>query len=134
VAPVPLTNVTVTATQSSGSWQSSMSVVGLLNADTSPGATVAAAAATGAPSAAITTTRAGSWVWGVGTDWAAARARTIGAGQTLVDQYLPPAGDTYWLQRLTAQTPVSGTNVTVNDTAPTSDRWDLALIEIRPAP
>jgi hypothetical protein len=134
VAPAPLTNVTVTATHASGSWQASMSVVGLLNADTSSGATVAASGATGAPTATLSTTRAGSWVWGVGTDWTAARTHTAGAGQTMVDQYLPPAGDTYWLQRLTAQTPVSGTNVTVNDTAPTTDQWDLALIEVRAAP
>ncbi|NEN05937.1 DUF1929 domain-containing protein [Diaminobutyricibacter tongyongensis] len=133
VAPAPLTNVTVTATQASGTWQSSMSVVGLLNADASSGATVAASGATGAPAASLTTTRAGSWVWGVGTDWTAARTHTAGAGQTIVDQYLPPAGDTYWLQRQTAQTPGSGTSVTINDTAPTTDQWDLALIEIRPA-
>ncbi len=134
VAPAPLTNVTVTANQSSGSWQSSMSVVGLLNADTASGASVSASGATGLPTATLTTTRAGSWVWGVGTDWTAAQTHTVGAGQTMVDQYLSPAGDTYWLQRVTTQTPVSGTSVTVNDTAPTTDQWDLALVEILPAP
>ena len=76
----------------------------------------------------------GGWVWGVGTDWTAARSRTVGAGQTLVDQYLSPSGDTYWLQRTNAQTPAAGTAVTINDTAPTADKWDLALVEVLPAP
>ena len=134
VAPGPLTNATITATQNSGSWQSAMTVVAFNNADTAQGATAGGSAATGAPSASLTTTRAGSWVWGVGTDWNAPLARTVGPAQTLVDQYFPPAGDTYWLQRQTGQTATSGTVVTINDTAPTTDRWDLALIEILAAP
>ena len=32
----------------------------------------------GAPSVSLTTTRAGSWVWGVGNDWDAATERTVG--------------------------------------------------------
>ncbi|WP_394770202.1 galactose oxidase-like domain-containing protein [Lacisediminihabitans sp.] len=134
VAPGPLTNATITASQSSGSWQSAMTVVAFLNADTAPGTVVGASAASGAPTASLTTTRAGSWVWGVGTDWSAAVPRSLGANQTLVDQYLPPAGDTYWVQRQTGQTAASGTVVTVNDTAPTNDRWDLAVVEILAAP
>ncbi|QCB96810.1 hypothetical protein E5206_07590 [Arthrobacter sp. PAMC25564] len=110
----------------------------MLLADTATGATAGAtagaSAASGAPGASLTTTRAGSWVWGVGTDWDASRARAVGLAQTLVDQYLPPAGDTYWLQRQTGPTATSGTVVTINDTAPTTDRWDLALIEVLAAP
>ncbi|WP_344367506.1 fibronectin type III domain-containing protein, partial [Arthrobacter humicola] len=134
VSPAPLTNVTITATQNSGSWQSAMTVVAFNNADTTNGATAGAGAASGAPSASLTTTGAGSWVWGVGTDWDAARARTVGPAQTLVDQYFPPAGDTYWVQRQTGLTATSGTVVAINDTAPTTDRWNLAVIEIRAAP
>ncbi|WP_456508844.1 putative Ig domain-containing protein [Arthrobacter sp. TE12232] len=133
-SPAPLTNVTITATQNSGSWQSAMTVVAFNNADTANGATAGAGAASGAPSASVTTTGAGSWVWGVGTDWDAARARTVGPAQTLVDQYFPPAGDTYWVQRQTGLTATSGTVVAINDTAPTTDRWNLAVIEIRAAP
>ncbi len=134
VSAGPLTNVTITATQNSGSWQSAMTVVAFNNADTTNGTTAGASAASGAPSASLTTTRAGSWVWGVGTDWDAARARTVGPAQTLVDQYFPPAGDTYWVQRQTGLTATSGTVVAINDTAPTADRWNLALIEIRAVP
>ncbi|WP_158867385.1 galactose oxidase-like domain-containing protein [Leifsonia sp. AG29] len=134
VAPTPLSNVTVTATQKSGSWQSSLTVAGFLGADTATGAVLAANGASGGPTATLTTTRAGSWVWGVATDWSTAHARTVGTGQTLVDQYLSPSGDTYWLQRTNAVTPTAGTAVTINDTAPTTDMWDLALVEVLPAP
>jgi chitodextrinase len=134
VSPFPLTNVTVTATQNSGQWQSAMTVAAFNNADTTNGAIAGASAASGPPSASLTTTRAGSWVWGVGTDWSASLARTVGPAQTLVDQYFPPAGDTYWLQRQTGPTTTSGTVVAINDTAPTTDRWNLALIEILAAP
>lgn len=133
-APGPLTNATITATQASGSWQSAMTVVAFLGADTAPGAVAATGSSAGAPSGTLTTTRAGSWVWGVGADWDRATARTVGPNQALVDQFLAPAGDTYWVQRQSAQTPASGTAVTINDTAPTTDRFDLALIEVLPAP
>lgn len=134
VAPGPLSNVTVTATQNSGTWQSSMSVVAFLNADSANGAVAGASAASGSPAASLTTTRAGSWVWGVGTDWSSPVARTVGPNQTLVDQFLAPAGDTYWVQRQNAPTAASGTLVTINDTAPTNDMWNLALIEVLAAP
>jgi hypothetical protein len=134
VAAGPLTNATITATQASGSWQSSLTVVAFLGADTAPGAVLATSAPSGTPSATLTTTRAGSWVWGVGTDWSTATARTVGSNQALVDQFLAPAGDTYWVQRQNAQTPTNGSAVTINDTAPTGDRYDLAVIEVLAAP
>lgn len=134
VAPGPLTNATVTATQKSGSWQSSLTVAAYLGADTTTGAVVGASGPSGAPTATVITTRGGGWVWGVGTDWSSARSRTVGTGQTLIDQYLSPSGDTYWLQRTNTQTPAAGTAVTINDTAPTVDMWDLAVVEVLPAP
>jgi chitodextrinase len=134
VAPNALTNVQVTATLSSAQ-VASINVVTFVGADlATQGATIAKSAGTGAPSAALTTTKAGSWVWGVGTDWSRAVARTIGPGQTLVDQYLAPVGDTYWVQRQTSTTAAAGTSVTLNDTAPTNDKWNFAVIEIRAAP
>jgi hypothetical protein len=42
-------------------------------------------------------------------------------------------GDTLWVQRQNAATPAAGTAVTISDTAPTNDRWNLAVIEIIPA-
>jgi hypothetical protein len=110
-----------------------MTVVAFNNADTAQDATAGGSSATGPPSPSLATTSAGSWVCEVGTDWNAPLARTVGAAQTLIDQYFP-GGDTYWLQRQTGPTTTSGTVVTINDTSPTTDRWDLALIEILAAP
>jgi hypothetical protein len=54
------------------------------------------------------------------------------AGQTLVHQILASSGDTFWVQA-TAAVPAAGTLVQVSDTAPTTDRWNLAAIEVVPA-
>ena len=78
------------------------------------------------------TTRSNVWVVGVGNDYDRAVARTLGAGQTLVHQYLAPIGDTYWVQRTLIPTAVAGTSVTLSDTAPTADRDNFFLAEIRP--
>jgi hypothetical protein len=48
----------------------------------------------------------------------------------LVHQVLTTLGDTYWVQMLTNSVPVSGTSVTINDTAPTTDRYNLSIVEI----
>jgi hypothetical protein len=49
----------------------------------------------------------------------------------VLPEHLAPSGDTFWVQRLT--TPTSAVGVaTVNDTAPTTDRWNLSVIEIPP--
>jgi len=134
-APAALTNATITATRAKGGYQGAITVAAFTGADTTLGGAVrSASAASGAPSASLVTTRAGSWVWGVGEDWDKAAARTVGPGQTLVDQFLSPSGDTFWTQRQTATTTATGATVTINDTAPTADRWDLALVEVRAAP
>ena len=69
-------------------------------------------------------------MFGVGNDWDHPIGRTVGANQALVHQYMPPVGDTYWVQRTINPTPTIGTVVTCNDLAPTSDRWNLAAVEI----
>jgi hypothetical protein len=130
VASSVLSNVTVRATHS-GNFMGSMTVASFIGADTTTdGAVGTANATTGAPSASLTTTKAGSWVWGVGNDWDRAQARTVGSGQTKVDEYLASVGDTFWVQRQTNPTAGAGTAVTINDTAPTNDRWNLSSIEI----
>ena len=130
-APAKLTNVTITATKASGSYQGEITVAAFAGADSATGgATAAGSASTGVPSVSLNTTRAGSWVWGVGSDWDVATARTLGSGQTLVDQFLSASGDTFWVQRRTAPTPAAGTGVTIDDTAPAGHRWNLAAVEV----
>ena len=135
-ATAPLSGVAVTATLSQ-SVLSSITVKSFTGMDTSGtngsgaiGATKSASATSGAPTATLTTTRSSSWVYGVGNDFDNAIARTPGPNQTIVHQDLTTTGDTYWVQQQNQPTPVSGTSVTINDTAPTGDRYNLAIVEI----
>jgi hypothetical protein len=135
-AVAPLTSVTVTAALSQ-SVGASITVVAFAGVDTSGtngsgavGAVASANAASGGPTASLTTTRNGSLVIGVGNDWDKGTTRTIGPGQASVHQYISPAGDTYWVQRQTSTTALSGTSVTINDTAPTGDRYNLTICEV----
>jgi len=96
------------------------------------GAIASASAATGAPTATLHTTRDNSWVFGVGNDFDNGIARTLGAGQSLVHQYLSSLGDTYWVQMQASPTSLSGSTVAINDTAPTTDRFNLSICEILP--
>ena len=139
-APSVLTNVTATATLSQ-SVVCSMTVMSFAGVETSGtngsgaiGATGTGNAASGAPSATLVTTRNGSLVLGVGNDYDSAIARTPGAGQVIVHPYLAPVGDTYWVQRQSSVTPLSGTSVAINDTAPTGDRYNLTICEVLIAP
>jgi len=131
-----LNAVTVTATLSQ-SVASSMTVMSFTGVDPSGtsgsgaiGATGTANASSGAPTASLVTTRDNSWVFGVGNDFDNAIARTLGPGQSLVHQFLSPAGDTYWVQMQNAPTSASGTTVVINETAPTTDRYNLTICEI----
>jgi len=138
-APAVLTNATVTATLSTSN-PGSLTVVTFTGASTSGtggsgaiGATGTGNSSTGAPTASLTTTVANSWVFGVGNDWDNATARTVPSNQTMVHQDVSTSnGDTYWVQSQTAATPVAGTVVTINDTAPTTDRYNLTIVEVLP--
>jgi hypothetical protein len=132
----PLSNVIVTASLSQSIY-SSISVMSFTGVDTTGtsgsgaiGATGTGNSSRGAPTASLTTTRSGSWVVGVGNDYDNAIGRTPGSGQRLVHQFLTPTGDTYWVQMQNTTTPNSGTIVSINDTAPTTDRFNLSICEI----
>lgn len=125
-----VTNMTVTATRSKANYQGMITVVAFQNANATIGATNSASAGSGAPTVNLTTTQADSVIWGIGNDWDGATARTVGTGQTKVSEMLAPAGDTFWVQNRTAAVAAAGTVVTINDTAPTNHRWNLAAIEI----
>jgi hypothetical protein len=140
-APTTLTNITVTATFSQ-TVQSSMTVVSFTGVDTTGtsgsgaiGATATANAASGAPAATLTTTRANSVVFGVGEDPTAKVARTPGVSQSIVHQLLCGVTGqtcTLWVQQVPTLVPATGTSVTINDTAPTADAYNLSLVEVRP--
>jgi hypothetical protein len=136
-APTALSGqaITVTLSQSVAASLSVLSFTGVdasgVNGANAIGNTAITGSLSGAPSASLVTTRNGSLVIGIGDDFDIAIARTLGPGQTLVHQYLTPTGDTYWVQMNSALTPTAGTTVTINDTAPTTDRYNLAVAEVR---
>jgi hypothetical protein len=130
VASGPLTGLQATSTQQVNGFHQSLHLVAFANSS-GVGSAVAAAAAGGAPSATLTTTQSGAWVWGVGNDWDAAIPRTPAAGQVLQHQWVDNGvGDTFWMQSLAAKTPTAGSSVTLSDTAPTSNQWNMVAVEV----
>ena len=124
-----LTNVTVTSAQSTDGYHQSLTVVAFRGAAGS-GASAGASGSTGAPTLTLTTTQPGSVVYAVGNDWDNAMARTLPGNQAMIHQYLPPVGDTMWVQNRIGSIPGAGTAVQMNATGPTTDRWNLAAVEI----
>jgi hypothetical protein len=122
----------VTSTPSKTGYNQSLTVLAFSGAR-GVGASATANAGTGAPTVSLTTTAAGSVIYGAGNDYDRAVARTPGSGQALVHQWLDTGlGDSYWVQNRTAATTSAGATATLNDTAPTGDRWNLAAVEVVP--
>src|SRR5262249_13775566 len=115
----------------------SMTVVGFQGAaNTLAGAASAivskATGVVGAPSATITTTKANSWVFAVGTDWDNPHTVAVGANATLLNQSSTTAiTDTYWSERTTVPVPLAGVPTTLSATGLGTDRFDFAVVEIR---
>jgi len=133
-ATTTVTNATVTATLSQ-SIPASITVMAFagVNATTPIGATGGASGASGPPTASLTTQGTNSWVFAVGNDYYGNAARTPGTNQTMVHQYLvttPGIVDAFWVQRQNATVQPAGTPVTINDTAPTTDGWNMSIVEI----
>ncbi len=124
-----LTNVTVKATQKSTGYHQSVTVVAFSGAK-GVGASNVASAGTGAPTVTVTTTAANSLVYGVGNDWDSATSRGMPTGQALAHQWVDTAvGDTFWVQATSSPVPTPSA-VQIRDTSPTTDRWNLAGVEI----
>ncbi len=134
LAPAKLSSASITATRSNAGYVGSMLLVAFTGASSSDGVTATKSAATGQPSITLTPGRSKSILWMVGNDWDGASARVASAGQTKIDEdLLPNIGDAFWVQRIDA-TSVAGSAATLSDTSPTVDRWNLAAIEVPPAP
>jgi hypothetical protein len=130
-APTALAGATVTSTPALSGYDQSLSVIAV-QMSKGIGASIAGGAASGGPTVSLTTTEAGSLVFAVGHDWDNAIERTLGSNQVMLHQFLDArAGDTSWSQYTSQVTGPAGTVVMLNDTAPTSDRWDMAAVELR---
>jgi len=129
-ALTPLAGATVTSTPSVGGFDQSLTVIAMEMSE-GFGASVIASGASGAPSVSLKTSHDESLVYAVGNDWDAATARTLGPNQVLLRQFLDTkTGDTFWSQYTGAVTGMAGEAVTLNDTAPTTDQWNMAAVEI----
>jgi hypothetical protein len=124
-----VSNATVSAQSEAGaSFNGSLTVIAFTNA-----AGTSVVGRTGAPSGEpdifLPGVIAGDWVFAVGNDWDNAVPRTPVSGQVLVHQKLASVGDTYWVQSTTSPSS-SNALVDMHDSAPTTDRWNYAAVEI----
>ncbi len=122
-------NATVTSTPSIAGYHQSLTLVGFSGAS-GVGVSVGASGSTGAPTASLTTSKAGSLVYAVGNDWDRAVTRVLANGQTMAHQWIDTSvGDTFWVQATTVSV-ATNTVVQMRATSPTSDRWNMAAVEI----
>ncbi len=138
-ATAPLSKVAATATLSQNV-VSTISVITLAGVQTTGtggsgaiGAIGHGFSSSGAPNATLKTTKNGSIVIGVGNDYDNALLRTPNSGQQIIHQDLSSTADTYWVQVLNGTVPFAGTSVTLGDTAPASDQYNMAICEVLPA-
>jgi hypothetical protein len=128
-----LTNATFGATLSKTGFDLSLTVIAFANA-AGVGASAGASVLHSAPTVSLTTTGPGSVVYGVGIDWDNAVAHVPVAGQAIAHQWVDSAsGDTMWSQGTQAPVAASGATVALADSAPTTDRFNLAAVEITAA-
>lgn len=125
-----LTNATVTATRAAAGFEGSLTVMAFAGAN-GTGVAGAAGGLSGAPSIYLPAVQAGSWVFAVGNDWDRAVARTPVTRQVLQRQVVASTvGDTFWVQSTAGPTITPGL-VTISDTAPTTDQFNYAAVEVK---
>lgn len=130
IAPSKISRQTITATASNKGYDENMTVVTFKNA-TGIGAHGTFYSKSGKPSGTITTTQPYSWVWASGNDPGGASLRGVPSGQNAWVQVLDfTAKSTFWTQSTTNATTNMGTPVTINDTSPTTDPYNLVLVEV----
>jgi hypothetical protein len=124
-----LTSVTVASQPAIAGYHGSLTVIAFTNAS-GAGIVGQAGAPSGAPDIYLPGITAGNWVFAVGNDWDNATARTPVSGQVLVHQDLDKGvGDTYWVQSTSAPSTADAL-VDIHDSAPTTDQWNYAAVEI----
>jgi hypothetical protein len=132
-ATAPLTGASVAATLGNGGGSGCITVAAFKGAAPAVGASAVAGAAGGAPQVAVTPSKAGSLLWAVGQDPDRPAPRIPLGGQSVVhESFGPLGGGTAWVQS-TGPVAAAGSPITMGDVAPTTDRWDLAAVEIPPA-
>lgn len=128
-----LKSATITAALKDKGYDGSITVATFTGASSSAGAHATASGSRGAPAVSLTTTGPDSLIWAAGEDPSRATARTAAAGQTVVHQFLDAAAKSTDWSQATGPIPATATKVKIADTAPTSDKWNLAAVEITAA-
>jgi len=126
-----LSGATVTSTEAIAGYDQSLTVIAMQGTD-GTGAHATASAASGPPSLSLTATAARSLVFGVGNDPAAALGRAVGTNQILSHQWLDAGVGTTWTQNTSVQGGPAGSVVSLGDSAPTADPFNLAAVEVTP--
>jgi Bacterial Ig domain/Lysyl oxidase len=128
-----LGKVKVTSKPAKAGYPQSLTVMSFEDA-AGMGASADASRKSGAPSVSLTTTAANSLSFAVGTDWDNAIGRTLGSGQAMISQWVDTMrGDTFWVQGSSRASSADGQRVTLRDTAPTTDQWNMATVEVTPS-
>jgi len=125
-----LHNLRVTAAEQFRGWGVKITVIAYKSA-TGIGAKATSHSSSGAPTGKLRTSKPNSWVFAVGVDWLNGALRTVGAGQVMISQSTDTQHATYWVQATKSVTPKAGTLVTINDTKPARDPYNMVLVEIR---
>ena len=129
IAPALLSRTAITARLARRGYSEALTVIAFRPAARG-GAARTSSAPAGRPSVTVTTSSAISKVFAVGDDSASSTPRTPAPHQVLLEQVLSRQRSTYWLQT-TQATVAAGTSVTILDTKPRSDPFNVAAIEIR---
>jgi hypothetical protein len=130
MAPNPISKQTISATASITGYDEVLTVATFTNAPGIASSTTCHSTG-GAPTCTLTTTQPDGWVWASANDWGGSSKRSVPSGQNAWVQILDgTAKKTFWVQSKNNPTSGAGTSVTINDTAPTGDPFNLVLVEI----
>jgi Glycosyl hydrolases family 16 len=133
-APARVTSAKLSATLAHGAYPGLVTVVSFIAASSQLGAVGGTGAAGGAPGVSVTATAGGSYLYGVAVDWSAAATPLPAGGQSPLSTFVDgAAAKSFWTQQQTAASAVPGASMTVADTAPTADTWNLAAVEVMPS-
>ena len=128
---IQLFGITVRATLTQVA-ASAITVVALTGADAIMpiGAIASGSGLNSAAATSLTTTRAGSLVFGAGSDWSASAFPTPALGQTILHSFTAAGLTTVWAQQTTQSVATSGSLVRLADTAPTTATYNLTAVEV----
>jgi hypothetical protein len=121
-------SASIKATAKTGGFTVTMTIMAMEHA-TGIGPVAKATASSGAPKATLTTNHIDAWVIAMADDWTHSVTPKSAAGQYVASRVVDST-DTFWAQATDPLVAKSGTSVTISDSAPTGDPWDLIAFEV----